>query len=552
MKERKLYKAAVYLRLSKGDDDLSVLEKQESNSITNQRLITMSYIEKHSDLKFIKEYLDDGYTGMNFDRPGLKQMMEDIDDGIIDCIVVKDLSRFGRERIEAGTYLLKTFKEKNVRFIAINDSYDSLTASNSETHVILPIKALTNDNYSRDISMKVRSSKAVKRERGDFVGGTAPYGYKKAPDNPNKLVIDEEAAEVVKSIFDKKINGKSANAIAKDLTNEGVLTPSEYRKSKGEKTTGFKRTNPGKWSARGVMRILRNEAYMGTLIQGRYRKISYKVKKCVEKPEEEWSVHENAMEPIISRIDFKTVQMLIERDTLQAPGTDISYMYSGMLFCGDCGHPMFRRQYDGKNERKVFYFCSKYEKGEGCSSHKIYEEDLDRILTFHLTDMMNKHGDYSRVMKRLEEAEISFEEAVAHDKKITELVKEKSSIVMLIKTLETSLVEGLVDDNQYYEYKEIYLKKIDAINKAIDCQKKIISSIYDEGVEAAERLDDLRSGLKMGKLTRAGLVTFIDKINVCSDNTLEIVFRYQLMYEKLKELDRLSEQRITAVRHKEA
>ena len=166
--------------------------------------------------------------------------------------------------------------------------------------------------------------------------------------------------------------------------------------------------------------------------------------------------------------------------------------------------------------------------------------------------MMNKHGDYSRVMKRLEEAEISFEEAVAHDKKITELVEEKSSIVMLIKTLETSLVEGLVDDNQYYEYKEIYLKKIDAINKAIDCQKKIISSIYDEGVEAAERLDDLRSGLKMGKLTRAGLVTFIDKINVCSDNTLEIIFRYQLMYEKLKELDRLSEQRITAVRHKEA
>ena len=209
---------------------------------------------------------------------------------------------------------------------------------------------------------------------------------------------------------------------------------------------------------------------------------------------------------------------------------------------------MFRRQYDGKNKRKVYYFCSKYEKGEGCSSHKIYEEDLDRILTFHLTDMMNKHGDYSRVMKRLDEAEISFEDAVEHDKKIVELVKEKSSIVMLIKTLETSLV----DDNQYYEYKEIYLKKIDAINKAIDCQKKIISSIYDEGVEAAERLDDLRSGLKMGKLTRAGLVTFIDKINVCSDNTLEIVFRYQLMYEKLKELDRLSEQRITEVRHKEA
>ena len=552
MKERKLYKAAVYLRLSKGDDDLSVLEKQESNSITNQRLLTMSYIDKHKDLKFVKEYLDDGYTGMNFNRPGLKQMMDDIDDGIIDCIVVKDLSRFGRERIEAGTYLLKTFKEKNVRFIAINDSYDSLTATNSETHVILPIKALTNDNYSRDISVKVRSSKAIKREKGDFVGGIAPYGYKKDPDNKNQLIVDEEAAEVVKRIFDKKINGKSANAIAKDLTEEGILTPSEYRRSKGEKAGGFKRTNPGKWSTRGVIRILRNEAYVGTLIQGKYRKISYKLKKCVVKPEEEWSVHANAMEPIISKIDFKTVQMLLDRDTMRGPGTDTAYLYSGMLFCGDCGCPMFRREYEGKDGKKVFYFCSRYEKGNGCSNHKIYENELNQIVTYHLTEMMNKHSNYSKVMEKLEEAEISFDEAVAHDKKIAELVKEKSSLSMLIKTLETSLVDGLVDDEQYYEYKETYLKQLDSINKAIECQKKIISSIYDEGVEAGERLDSLRDGLKVGKLTRAALVTFIERINVCKNNTLEINFRYQTMYEKLKELDRLSEQRITALRHKEA
>lgn len=550
--KKQLYKAAIYLRLSKGDDDLSSLEKAESNSITNQRLITMSYIENHPEIKFVEEYQDDGYTGMNFDRPGLKRMMEDIDKGRINCIVVKDLSRFGRERIEAGTYLLKTFKEKGVRFVSINDSYDSLTASNSDTHIILPIKALTNDNYSRDISTKVRTSKEIKRQRGDFVGSMAPYGYKRNPENPSSLIIDEEAASVVRKIFEKKINGKSALAIAKDLTAEGILTTSEYRKSKGEAVTGFKRKNPGQWSTRSVLRILRNEAYTGTLIQGKTKKISYKIKKSVDRPREEWSIHENAMEPIISKIDFRTVQTLLDRDTICPPGKAVPYLYSGMFFCSECGHPMFRKMQDDNGAKKVYYICGSYEKGSGCDSHKIFEEDLNRIVTFYLTDMLNKHSDYERVMRRLEEAEISFDEVVEHDKKIIALTKERTSVSVLLNSLETSRKDGLLDDVQYFEYKESYLNKMDSIASAIDVQKKLITSIYDEGVDAAARLDDLKNGLMLGKLTRAALVTFIDRIEIGSEKTLKIIFRYQLMYEKMKELGDLSEARITAVRHKEA
>ena len=549
--KKQQYKAAIYLRLSKGDDDINALEKAESNSITNQRLITMNYIEKHPEIKFVKEYQDDGYTGMNFDRPGLKKMMEDIDKGKINCIIVKDLSRFGRERIEAGTYLLKTFKEKGVRFISINDSYDSLTASNSDTHIILPIKALTNDNYSRDISTKVRTSKEIKRQRGDFVGSVAPYGYMRDPENPSALIIDEEAAQVVRKIFEKKINGKSALAISKELTAEGILTTSEYRKSKGLTVTGFKRKNPGQWSTRGVLRILRNEAYTGTLIQGKTKKISYKIKKCVEKPREEWSIHENAMEPIISKIDFRTVQTLLDRDTICPPGKEVPYLYSGMFFCSECGHPMFRKMQDDE-EKKVYYICGSYVKGIGCSSHKIYEDDLNRIVTFYLTDMLNKHGDYERIMKKLEEAEISFEEVIEHDKRIIALTKERTSVSSLLNSLETSRAEGLLDDDQYFEYKESYLNKLDNIADSIEVQKKLIASIYDEGIEAAERLDDLRNGLMVGKLTRAALVTFIDRIEIDEEKTLKIIFRYQLMYEKMKELGDLSEAKNTAERRKEA
>lgn len=179
LKETKIYRTAMYLRLSKGDLDVDGMEKSESNSITNQRMIVESFLKKNPDLKLVDTYIDDGYTGTNFDRPEMKRMMADVDAGRIDCIVVKDLSRFGRERIETGTYIAKTFKAKGIRFIAINDHYDTLTADGSETHIVMPIKALTNDNFSRDISTKVRSSQGIKREKGEYIGAFAPYGYKK-------------------------------------------------------------------------------------------------------------------------------------------------------------------------------------------------------------------------------------------------------------------------------------------------------------------------------------------------------------------------------------
>lgn len=306
MTEKKIYHTAIYLRLSKGDGDVDGVEKAESNSILNQRMIIDRYLGQHPEMQVIDTYIDDGYTGTNYKRPELKRMLYDIDDGRVDCIVVKDLSRFGRERIETGNYISKVFKEKGVRFIAINDHYDSLTADGSETHLIMPIKALTNDNFSRDISLKVRSSLAVKKEKGEYVAPFAPYGYKKDPENVNHLIIDEPAAEVVRKIFARKIDGLSANAIADELTRMGVLTPADYKRSCGDNYKKGRKPEKSVWCATQVIRILKNEMMIGNTVQSKSSLVSYKVKKFIQKPREDGILWKERM----SRLSVKQIFIL--------------------------------------------------------------------------------------------------------------------------------------------------------------------------------------------------------------------------------------------------
>lgn len=248
---KRIYKTAMYLRLSKGDDDLSTSDKTQSNSIESQKLIIGKYIDSQDDLELVGCFIDDGYTGLNFDREAFKKMMKKVDAGEIDCIVVKDNSHLGRDRIVTTEYISKIFEEKGVRFVSINDNYDSLTAGSSEKNLIMPITNLFNDNYSKDISNKVKASKQAKWNNGDFMGAFAPYGYKKDPNNKNHLVPDEEAAKIVQEIFAKKIIGMSGNAIANYLNEMGVLSPGDYKKSKGiNYQSGFKNKAHSKWSCK--------------------------------------------------------------------------------------------------------------------------------------------------------------------------------------------------------------------------------------------------------------------------------------------------------------
>ena len=255
--------AVMYLRLSKEDG-----EKIESNSISNQREIINSYARKNQ-IPIVKEYVDDGYSGANFDRPNFKEMIKAAYDRKFNTIIVKDLSRFGRDYIEAGKYIQRIFPENGIRFISVNDNYDSKSADINDTHLILPIKNFINDSYCRDISNKVKSSQKIKREKGDFISAFAPYGYKKSEENKNKLVIDKKISDIIKNIFDMKLLGYSSKAIADELNHLGVLTPRKYKESQGFKCNGFQNTKGGTWSAKTVNRIIENEVYIGNTLQER-------------------------------------------------------------------------------------------------------------------------------------------------------------------------------------------------------------------------------------------------------------------------------------------
>ena len=338
MKEKDFYNVAVYLRLSRDDKPDG---SAESNSIHSQRDMIRSFIRKQDDMEIYDIYVDDGWSGANFDRPSFRRMMEDIEAGCVDCVIVKDLSRFGRDYIEAGRLIQKTFPAFSVRFIALNDNFDSLTADFNEKTLVLPVKNFVNDAYCSDISKKIRSHQQVKREKGDFIGAFAVYGYRKDPENINRLLVDEYAAGIVKKIFAWKTAGLSNLAIAEKLDGMGILSPMEYKKSQGEKfSTGFVTHVRARWSAVAVKRILTNELYTGMMVQGKNEKVSHKVKRSVEKPKEEWVRVPDTHEAVVSAEDFETVQKLLAVDTRASAGKAGCHMFMGFLFCGDCGEPM--------------------------------------------------------------------------------------------------------------------------------------------------------------------------------------------------------------------
>ena len=535
-KQIDVYRTGIYLRLSQGDEDIDGWEKQESNSISNQRLLLEGFIDAHDDLKLVDVFIDDGYTGSNFNRPEFKRIMASMEAGNLDCIMVKDLSRLGRERIGVDELILKTFKQYGVRFIAVSDNYDSLTANRGETHTIIPFKNLMNEQYNNDTSIKVRASQQVKRMNGQFIGAFAPYGYKKAEDNKNLLVPDPYAAGVVQGIFAKKLAGVSAMGIAKILNKNGVLSPSEYKTKCGEKyNTSFKGAGQSKWSAKTVIRILKNVVYIGTLAQGKRTTVSHKVKKEIEVPECDWIVYENAHEPIISKMDFDAVQILMTRDTKAVVGQDEAYMYAGILYCGDCGSSMVHRKERYKGQEYVTYICSNYNRNSSgvCSRHCIRETDLDEIVLGELQGYINSMCDCEKVLAHLDKLNVNYDEAVAHDKEIATLKAELTRFSALKSALYQDLQDEIISKEQFTRYREEYTSREQELELAIRQQEEIICNIYENGIAVAKDLEQFREGLVLGKLDRMALVSFVDRILIYDDFRVEIVFKYRQEMEKV-------------------
>lgn len=389
------YCTAIYLRVSKDDGDLSS-EKTESNSIANQRMLLQEYIHSLDVVTDTVEYCDDGYTGTNFQRPAFIKMMEDVIADRIQCIVVKDLSRFGREYIDVGRYLQKVFPALGVRFIAVTDGYDSLSSSGHGDFLSLVVRNLMNEAYSRDISTKVRSALEAKRQAGSYVGNFAPYGYQKSKADGHKLIPDPEAAQVVQHIFHMKIAGSNPQQIAAFLNQNKVLSPLEYKKAKGiSLKTPFQREHPSEWSAVAIHRILKNPVYTGILLQGKRTTPNYKVKKTITKPSPEWVRTENAHEAIISSALFELVQGLMQEDTRIQSGKDTVPLFSGKLFCGECHSPMVCQMVRYRQKQYIYVVCSSHKQHLGCpASHRIRESSVAaavwEILRCHASLVMEE------------------------------------------------------------------------------------------------------------------------------------------------------------------
>lgn len=515
-----------YVRLSKEDIDAIKGGKDESNSVTNQKAMIRSYLEEHPELELYEEYVDDGYTGVNFDRPDFKRLMEDVKDRRINCIIVKDLSRFGRNYIEAGKYLEQVFPFLGVRFIAITDDIDTGRQQSDSEQFILPFKNLFNDTYSRDISTKVRSHLAIKRKNGQFVGSFACYGYFKDPADHNKLVIDPEAAEVIKQIFYWKIQGLSTERIADKLNDLGILCPMEYKHSLGMKvSTNFRTKGKAQWAPKSVLRILKNDIYIGTMTQGKKTTPSYKVKKIIAKPEEEWDRVEGTHEPIIHKDIFDVVQKLLLRDTRISPDEKKLYLFSGFLCCADCGMNMVRSRRKYKDKVYSYYSCSGYKNGSGCTSHMISEKRLYDSVLQAVRQQCRLVVDMSRLLKYAQDLPDDPNSLHRFDVQLAKLDKEIAHNQEMKIHLVENLNSGLLSREEYQELSAMYDKRIKDARQAklnVEAERNGLKDLPLEG----EWLKTFKKYQIFTELDRMMLAELIDFIEVHNDKQLTIHFKF--------------------------
>lgn len=523
----RIYHAASYVRLSKEDGDVASAAKAESNSISNQKNLIRDFLKDKDDIIVVSEYVDDGYSGSNFERPGFQMMLEDIRRGKVDCVVVKDLSRFGREYIDSGKYIERLFPALGVRFIAVNDHIDSKEESGRDD-IVVPFKNLMNDAYCRDISIKIRSHLEVKRKNGEYTGAFTPYGYKKDENDRNRIVPDLYAAGVVKDIFRMKLNGMSQAAIAECLNGKSILSPMEYKHSLGIRIQDhFKTHEQAGWSSVSVRRILENEVYVGTLVQGRHSTPNHKIKKIVDKPEEEWIRIEDSHEPIVSKREFAIVQRLLGMDTRTSPNEDEVYVLSGLAVCADCGAPMIKRNVPAGGKVYSYYICSKNAATKECGTHRIPKEKLESIVFEVLKTHIANVLDAGRILEYIDT--VPFQEL-----EIKELERQKEAKEQEIQRckelrdmLYEDLKDGIVSKEDYAELYEGYNSRRKKAEEAVRKLRNEIQKVMEAKTDKYEWLRYFKEYQNIGELSRMAVVELVDRVKVFDKNHVEIDFNFQ-------------------------
>ena len=515
--------AAGYMRLSREDGD-----KAESDSIKNQRELIKEYLSKHPELKLVDQYMDDGYTGTNFDRPAFKRMMDDVKNGKVNCIIVKDLSRLGRNYIETGRYLEKLFPFMGVRFISILDHYDSQQETSDADQIIMPFKNLINDSYCRDISTKIRSQLDVKRRNGKFIGSFTTYGYMKDPEDVNHLIIDPHPADVVRQIFNLKMEGYNSQKIADTLNELGVLPPAEYKRSQGMYyDCGFCTGDNSKWAVVTVNRILTNEMYTGTMVQGLHKKINYRVKQSRAVPKDEWIRVEGTHDAIVSRKVFDEVQRIMLMDTRTSPDQDAVYLFSGLIECGNCGQNMVRRRTTRKGNTYNYFHCSTYKAGGGCSSHLINADKLEEIVLEAICNQIDLVLRAEKILSQIEKIPENQNAVRVVDGQIKSMETEIERYRELKTKVYVDMLDELISKEEFKDINRRFSAKLDDFT----LQKKDLlerrQRLLANKTHLRPWIEELKQYQSIETLDRKIVVSLVERIIVYSKSSVEVRFKYE-------------------------
>lgn len=515
MYSQDIYDVGIYCRLSRDDNNGNL----ESMSIANQRQMLMDYVkEKGWNLR--ETYIDDGWSGTNFDRPDFKRMLRDVESGKINCIVTKDLSRFGRNYVKTGYYTEEYFVEMGVRFIAVNDSIDTIHESND----IAPFQNILNEWYPKDISKKVRQVKKSSALQGKFMGSQAPYGYMKSPENKHVLLIDEYAAGIVRRIFREFCAGDSARMIGDRLTAEQIDSPRFYNsKRPGGQTPKPNEVN--NWGSTTVIQLMKNQVYIGNMVQGKRQVISFKTKKRRAVDPSRWIIVENTHEPVIDRVTWDTVQRRLNRGGHRVRKTksdklpDLS-TFSGILICADCGSKLAYKSLMLKDGSMIGkYVCSRYNNGgkSACSVHHIQESAL---IAFVLNDI-RLHAtlaaaDRGRISRRLIDAVSKSKsgEGKQLESRKQELESRQAAISSTIKSLYEDKCSGKLPETVFLSLLSDYTREQSGLGEKLQTLRSQLAEQQDAQCNVDEWLCLIASYMEITELDRPTVMALIETITI--------------------------------------
>lgn len=532
-----------YIRLSKEDLKKG---KDDSNSVKNQRDLLNDFYQKHiEEFESVSEYVDDGHTGTDANREDFQRLLADVMSGKINCVVVKDLSRFARNYSDAGSLIDNLFVQMGVRFISLAENVDSFTNPDSVSNIIVPITNVMNDNYCYQTSKKIRQVFDYKRRNGQYIGALAPYGYIKHPKDKHKLIVDPDAAETVKLIFSLFLQGTSKRAIALHLNEHGVPSPSAYKLLKGlpVSTRGY---DEPMWGGRMIHAILTNPTYTGDLAQGRSRVKSYKVHQIETVPREEWVEVAGTHEAIINYETFDKVQALLKRDTRTSPEGRKVHLFSGFLKCADCGRAVTRCV--SKNNH-VYYACSTYKNRSrtACTMHSIKHERLEAAVLFGIQYQVHLAVSYSEAITCINSAPTKKSQSFRLDELITTKEKELAKITRYKQSLYQDWKDGEITQQDYRSMKADYERQVAALSD-------VLERLTAERAELANGVDNEHPALvafmkyqNIDKLTREALIDLVDHIKVYENGNISVKCKFADEFRKIAEYIEINTSEIPAV-----